>query len=270
KFIHNGYGIDIDTKSLEMFKLYGELKDLYSKIPKTKCLNCPGKKGVEADCCKVFSPPMLLIEFLHILRSIEDDSEEERKDLYYRCFESYLNPSYEKRCVLLNDDNQCIVYNTRPFSCRMFGLYEEQEWEDRLKSITEEIKINETSETPDEENVPFAKQCKGIKIKKKKEKIKSITKGTSDYIYKHIHYLDINVFPEELAKDAAAVVMGSYTYLPFVAQYLLMQIGQEKLDNLATMKITVRKLEKEDKLKFAKNMGEIDDFLKIVKKEIFK
>jgi len=28
KFLHNGYGIEIDTKSLELFKLYNELKNL--------------------------------------------------------------------------------------------------------------------------------------------------------------------------------------------------------------------------------------------------
>ena len=263
KFLHNGYGIEIDTKSLESFKLYNELKNLYNKIPKTKCLNCPGKSMVEADCCKVFSPPMLLIEFLNIIKAIEDNPEEEKKDLYFRCFKSYLNPAYEKKCVLLNDKDQCTIYNARPFACRMFGLYEEKEWEDRLKSISLETGV-------DQEKMPFAKQCDRVEIKKKKTKVKNITKGTSDHIFKLIHYLDINIFPENLAKESAGIVMGSYTYLPFDTHYLLMQIGQEKLDNLATMKDMSRKLKKKDALLFAKNQKEINDFLEIIKKEIFK
>lgn len=263
KSYHNGFGIDIDTGSLETIKLINDLNDLYKKIPKTKCINCPGKKGVEADCCKVFSPPMLLIEFVHILKSIERNSEEELKDLYYRCFESYLNPSHEKRCVLLNDDDQCIVYDARPFSCRMFGLYEEKEWENRLKDISIETGL-------DQKNVPFAKQCDGIQIKKKKVKVKNITRGMSNYIYKHIHYLDINLFPEEWIKDAAALVMGSYTYLSFDAQYLLMKAGQEKLESLAIMKTRSRRLKENDEVAFLKDKAEIKDLLDNVKKEIFK
>jgi len=258
--IHNGYGINIDPSSLECIKIYGKLEDLYRRIPKTKCFQCPNKTCVEADCCKTFSPPMLLIEFTQIMRIVSEQTEDEKKNLYYKCFESFLDPGFIKPCPLLDKDYQCSVYASRPFSCRMFGLYDKNEWDERLKSVSLEIGKKK-------EDVPFNKQCDGVKVKKK-QKIKTISRISSDWIFKQIHELDIELFPENVKRQATDIVMGSYTYLPFDAHHLLMSIGQQKLDDLSVIKIKSRQLKKKDQLLFLEHKEEVIKLLKIIKEGI--
>lgn len=257
-FIHNGYGIEVDFDSLEFKVNINKLKsDVYRKIPKTKCIQCPGKEGVEADCCKTFSPPMLLIEFVHIMRLLEKRTKEERGYLYFECFKSFLEPGHIEPCPLLDNEGMCSVYEARPFSCRMFGQYDEDEWDERLENVSIELGM-------EKEKVPFYKQCEGVELKKK-QKIKKITKESSDHIFRKIYDLDIELFPKEVRQQARDVVMGSYTYLPFDAHYLLMTIGQEKLEDLTSMKIKSRQLKREDPLLYMKHKKEIEDFLKVIK-----
>jgi Fe-S-cluster containining protein len=183
------------------------------------------------------------------------------KNIFFNCFESFLNPDYVKPCILLNDI-LCSVYETRPFSCRMFGLYDRTEWEERLNSVKIETGLKE-------EDIPFYKQCEGISIKKR-QNIKTIKKEVSDIIFKNIHQLDIDLFHKEDKENAYEIVMGSYTYIPFDAHFLLMKIGQEKLEDLALMKIRLRKLKEQDRLQYIKFKKEVDEFLLTLKAEIYK
>jgi Fe-S-cluster containining protein len=236
KFHHPDYGIDIDTHSLQSIKLLGQLKKIYEKIPQTKCLKCPDKSGVEADCCKMFSPPMLLIEFINMLNILEIKSRKELNELLYYCYESFINPNYTKPCILL-EETICKVYNARPFSCRMFAQYDDKEWEDRLKAISKELNL-------DTKDVPFCKQCNGIKIKQK-SKIKSISKEKSDNIFRSIHALDIELFDDK--NKGYETVMKSMTYLPFDAHFLCFSVGPDLLDQLALIKIQMRNLKNQGK-----------------------
>jgi len=259
KFEYHACDRMLDTNSKEAKEKYETLRKLYKKIPPTKCLVCPGKKGVEADCCKTFSPPLLLVEFMAILDQLEDQTEEEAKDLLFRCHESFLDPGFTKKCVLL-EGLLCSVYQARPYSCRMFGVTPHEEWVERLGKKAEETGL------PSEE-IPFAEQCEGIKIKKK-SKIKKISKESSNLIYKAIHDLDISLFEDFYLGEG--VVMGSMTYLPFDAHYLSVFIGPESLDILADIKIDLRKSKQSgNEEEYAKKVKNVQEFLEEIKEKIY-
>ncbi len=260
KFFHPYYEIEVDTDDLKLISLIGKLKEEYKKIPNTKCLNCPGKCGVEADCCKVFSPPMLFIEFISILRNISKLPKEELKKIHYQCFESYLNSDLAKPCMLLKE-NLCSVYNERPLSCRLFGLYPQKEYNERLDRIQKELDI-------DISEIPFNKQCENIKSSGQK----AVQTETSKRIHGNMHDIDVQLFDNP--QVGSYFVYNTQTYLPFDAHWLLLHLGAEKLQDLTVMKLNLMSLR--DKLK----AGEIDkdqvleaeshvkEFLSTIKKSI--
>jgi len=266
KFEHPGYYTEIDTDDLETIKLFVQLDEIYKGIPKTKCLQCPLKSNVQADCCKVFSPPMYLVEFLNIFRKMEDFTKEQKMEIVSKCIDSVLDPQIIKPCLLL-DGLLCSVYGGRPFSCRMFGVYSQVEWKGRLKSYSHQLGI------PPEE-IPFFEQCKGVEvIKKKKSGVPAvISKDKSDDMFDRIQRLDISLFKDRAC--GTSVVYSTATYIPFDAHYLQIIIGPENLENLVTMKISLRKNEnlfEEGEIsekEYKKIKKEVKDFASIVKESM--
>ena len=120
-------------------------KDVYNKIPESKCLGCPvngGKGGrITAECCKKASPPMYFIEFMYVYNHIQVSwSKDKRKQLIFGAFRDILNPSREKPCLLLdNDTNRCGVYKARWSNCRTYGMISETEWESRGRAWIKEL-----------------------------------------------------------------------------------------------------------------------------------
>ena len=259
KFNYHICDRELDTKSKEVSVLFEKLQEVYKKIPPTRCHACPGKDGVEADCCNVFSPPILLIEFMAILNELENQTEEEVKELIYKCYESFLEPSIVKRCVLL-DGKKCTVYDVRPFSCRMFGVTSPVEWKKRLAKMSESVGIPEKS-------IPFAEQCRGIKVKPK-GKPRIISTEMSNFVFRVIHDLDIKLFKD--ADLGRYFVMDSLTYVPFDAHYLLLFIGPDNLDTLASIKIDLRKSKVSgNEEEYKKKLDNVEEFLRKIMKGIF-
>ncbi|HUS51036.1 MAG TPA: hypothetical protein VMZ91_12785 [Candidatus Paceibacterota bacterium] len=265
-FFHPEYKIEIDTDIFDLKIAIKDLNDIYKKIPDTKCLHCPGKDKVEADCCKCFSPPMLLIEFLNILTKLEKEDKEFQKKFTVECMNSFLNPEYENQCLLM-ENVFCKYYEQRPFSCRMFGQYSDFEWRDKIKTMEEQYIV-------DPKKLPFYKQCKNIQNKSKK----ILKKGDSDYLFKSIYNIDLNVFNMFKEKNKPSLgplfVFSSKTYLPIYTHLLLIKIGPDLLEQLAIVKLSGRKdydlyLENEiTKEKYMEKKKGIEDFFQIIKKSI--
>lgn len=260
KFFHPYYEILVDTSDLNFVSLLGKLNEYYKKIPNTKCINCPGKCGVEADCCKSFSPPMLFIEFIAILKTMASLPKEKLKEVHYNCFASYLNPEQAKPCMLLKE-TLCSVYAQRPLACRLFGLYPKKEYEDRLDRVSKELKVS-IDETP------FAKQCQNIES----SGTKTVPTETSQKIFENIHELDVQLFEDRAV--GKYFVYGTKTYMPFDAHWLLLHIGPDELQNLTAIKLNLRDLRKS--LKDGKVSKEdvdvaeeqVKEFLESIKKSI--
>lgn len=265
KFIHPHFGIEINTKDEKVQNMIKRLKDLYSELPNAKCLQCPGQCSVTAECCKVFSPPMNLVEFVHIMTNIGELTQEQKSNLAVKCVDSFVNPDYFKACTLLNDVN-CSVYNERPLACRLFGVYVEAEYEERVRKVSAKI--------PEYVDIPFKKQCRNLEYTDGK---REIFRGHSDRIFKQIHELDMEFFSSLSSEQAKDIVMSSLTYMPFEAHYLSVVIGPDALDLLAEMKMSLRKakdaymLDKSNipnNLAFKKKEQQVKDFLEEIKKNI--
>lgn len=265
KFIHPHFGIKINTEDEKVQKMLGKLKELYSELPSANCLQCPGKCSVTAECCKVFSPPMNLVEFVHIMTNIGELTQKQKTDLALKCVDSFVNPDYFKACTLLDGVN-CSVYHERPLACRLFGVYVEAEYEERVRKVSAKI--------PEYVDIPFKKQCRNLDYTNGK---REIFRAHSDRIFKQIHELDMEFFSTISKAEAKDLVMSSLTYMPFEAHYLSVVIGPDALDLLAEMKMSLRKTKDaymSDKsnvpnnLAFKKKEKQVKDFLDEIKKSI--
>ena len=255
-------GLNIDFTDLQTLKILGDLSSLYKKIPDTKCLHCPAKKNISADCCKTFSPPMFLIEFVNIYRQIEKRTKEEKLQIILSCFESFVNPALEKKCVLLSK-NRCLYYEQRHTSCRLFGQYSKKEYGDRLDLLAQELDV------PANE-IPFHDQCLNIKV----DKNKNISKAESDEIFKKIRDLDVLLFPDRMM--GKRIVDTTMTYIPFDAHMLASIIGYDNMEKLTDVKLMMRGANEKLKNKeisaeeFEKTKKNFESFCEIFREALLK
>lgn len=268
RFYHEHFGLNIpNIDSPEFSHIFVELKKQYSRIPNTKCLFCPGCEIVVATCCKNFNPAMNLVEFMSILKIINSEwTDEDRKKLLYKCFETYLNPNMIKPCPLLAEDNRCPVYMGRPSGCRYYGQYSKKSWNERMKSVSNRLGVSI-------DKLPMkGEQCSNIAIEGKKRH-EAISKETEDDSFEKIFMLDKHLFDDEISSNF--IVNQGLTYLTFDAHYLLYRTGPDNLEVLTDirMKLDEKKekfengeLEEED---LREEEKKVEDFLKEVKKNIF-
>lgn len=223
KFFHSHFQINIDTDDFTL--LFNKINSQYDRIPATKCLFCPSNKSVVATCCKVYHPPMFLAEFLQILLIIVNWSDDRRKQLLIKCFESYLNPELAKPCVLL-DGYLCSVYKARPTSCRLYSQYSSKSWSDRLKNVKNILGIEDKSLLP-----MNGEQCQNIEFTGNQ---KRLSRGDEDEIFARIQAQDVKLFHDK--KIGLDLVYSSATYLPFDAHYLLISTGPDNLETLTDIR----------------------------------
>jgi len=258
KIKYEFFKVEVETKDKSFKRVNKKLNQLYDQLPVTKCLNCPGKCGVEADCCKTFSPPMLLIEFLNSINHINSNWDDEQKNnLLVKCLKSFMNIEKNKPCVLL-EEVLCSIYNARPLGCRLFGMYPDKEWEKRLHSIASQIKTNT-------ESLPFFKQCKNIEVEGDETEVDT---EKSDSIFEEMHKLDIQLFKDR--QFGKRMVDQTATYMPFETHYLCYRMGANFIQQLTDMKLGLRALQKNKMhvLEFRKKERDIKVFVDELEKVI--
>jgi Fe-S-cluster containining protein len=272
-FFNELFGIECDTASMKNKRILKKLNRYYEKIPATVCNFCPTKLSVEADCCKHFSPPMYLAEFISALKIIEKWSKDDKMDLLSACFESFINPDIVRPCPLLGSDNKCQIYSARPFSCRMYGQYPKSEWEKRLKQVSKDWEVSE-------DEIPMKDQCGCPNVDFLKKNIKPLTVEEENNIFQGITDLDIETVKENaLLKSIDGnferdIVYGGKTYMPFDTHYLLMFVGPDNLEKLADMRSIL--FEKKKQLKAGEIQeqdlvdarNQVEDFLSLMKNNI--
>lgn len=107
----------------------------YEKIPSSKCLHCPKHNHVIAQCCRKAAPPLYFIEFMNVYNYVwKNWSKEDRKNLFYKCYQNILSTESSKPCIFLDlETNKCQIYKERWINCRTYGMTPNVEWEDRAK-----------------------------------------------------------------------------------------------------------------------------------------
>lgn len=109
--------------------LFDQLNNLYHAIPEGECGGC-------ADCC-MESVETHWIEFLQVYHYLQDRPEL-LKQILPRLIRFYLLEGVEKsHCPFQLDDRRCAIYPVRPTPCRLFGQWNEEDYEENYQ-LTQE------------------------------------------------------------------------------------------------------------------------------------
>lgn len=129
----NPYNIDTSERNIRAPII--ALKVLYDGMPETTgCERCEEVNKENAIwCCRFLNPHMYYVEFLHIWEDIQNWSKEQRAALILRAIRSHLTTVIEKGCIAW--DGKCLVYERRPFACRMYGVISSESWEARIAAL---------------------------------------------------------------------------------------------------------------------------------------
>lgn len=110
-----------------------ELNKIYSKVPKGDCAGC-------ANCCQE-SVGASFAEAQMIIEDIKKMPETEKYKLLERIFEYYFEIyQLRKECPFLDADKRCGIYDSRPLNCRLYGHWDEKEYNENYKRLCIENK----------------------------------------------------------------------------------------------------------------------------------
>lgn len=215
----NPYNIDLTQSNIEGPLI--ALDVLYDGMPKTSgCETCKDINGDNAFwCCLTQNPSMYYVEFLKVLKDIGDNWTEERKiEFMLRAVRNYLDNSLSKGCIFY--DSECTIYNARPFSCRMYGVIPQDNWDKRWEALKKR-------QGDDFEAKP---QCPLVSASKK------ITSVMEDKWFEHIRRTEkrIGITPETV--DLHDLSGGSYR--TFHDHFLLEFFGEQLMGFLTDARMT--------------------------------
>jgi len=142
--------------------LKSKLAGIYNEI--NLQTTCEGK----CDCCKVAMPQMNYCEFLQVLNEIWDTEDTNGKidiiktsiEYFFRHdFDKWGKESLVKPCMLLAEDGKCRYYESRPLSCRMYGLWPEADYNTRVDKFEKAYEgLLKRDELPLHTQCPYVKR----------------------------------------------------------------------------------------------------------------
>ena len=213
-----------------MNKYIEKLYSIYKQLPESVgCIGC-GK------CCKVQYPHCYFIEFINIYNHINTNwNDHDKKELHIRCVEKYISNDLKKKCVFLDKNNKCKIYEQRDFNCRAFGIIPKKVYTERVKEAKKKF---------GNVNLPLQSQseCPG-----KIHPAIFIGKNKLHQLFTEIYDLDVKLgIPKEDLKEAN-------NYMTFHDHYLLnyYKTHRDILENLTNVKLNFSDEEKKD---FCKRM----------------
>lgn len=119
-----------------------ELDKIYSKVPSGDCIGC-------GNCCAE-SVGASFVEAEVIFDYLKSMDKEKRNKIIEKLL-VYIFDIYEMRdkCPFLGEDNRCEIYEVRPLNCRIFGHWNQREYEENLgrlkienQKIAKNIELN--------------------------------------------------------------------------------------------------------------------------------
>ena len=119
-------------------------------------------------CCKVAMPQMNYSEFSQLINEIWDNSSKSEKiemicnsvEYFFRNeFEKWGMESLVKPCMLLAEDGKCKYYESRPLNCRLYGLWPEKSYTERVDKFEKAYEgMLKRSELPLNTQCPYVKR----------------------------------------------------------------------------------------------------------------
>jgi len=225
------FGAKLDNTSL-FFPLQQLNTEVYTSLPKTECINCPGCSKVEAACCKIGGPKLRHIEFLNVYAYLEGNkdlgfkgwSPFERLQLLIDCVRYQIQDDTEdpiKPCLFLTENNLCSIYPVRWFQCRIYGQSPEGTWDDLVEDAVEE-----RSKVDDTEWLPMKNQCQNIEIKENKKLNEDVVNALRHNIKKLESQIGIY----------DAIIKSGETYLHFHEHLIIFLLGPDIMSQLSDLR----------------------------------
>jgi len=175
-----------------------KLAKIYASIPDGKCTGC-------ADCCSE-SVNVSFLEFSNIVENSLPSLSEPQFDALVKRVLSYYLLEWVKpqKCPFLDAGKKCIIYDTRPLPCRLFGTPTREAYEanyERIKrqniSIAKQIQDETGNKLP--KNIVHRKIdfCEGF------EPVKWLGQHEIESLYSKLVNLDGSLYFAGLIDDSA-------------------------------------------------------------------
>jgi len=183
------------------------------------------------ECCNVAMPQINYSEFVQIVITVwKEKSHEEILNVICKSLEYFFRYEYEKwgmdalikPCMLLGKDNMCTVYEDRPLSCRLYGLWPEEMYNKRVDKFTKAYEKYGLKK----EDLPLHSQCPLVK---RVDPSVALTEEVIDGLFKQLDDLD-----KKIGDFSEAQVRQKENYRTFHDWLLLNILGENWLSQLTT------------------------------------
>lgn len=196
----------------EKHGLLEELQRVYDRLPVTTCEKC-------ATCCTVPSPAYV-VEFLNMFRYLKKNLNDRIPGILERTIKFYFLEMVDLnvKCPFVNpEDNTCLVYPARPFTCRGYGLYEGDapKTRDEMKQLAEKYKKDYGLILPEEVVNYELPRCGRVKAADGKKIVPELLKISIADVAR----LEAGLFPME-------IVDSEYTFVPYPTHLALTVLGE--------------------------------------------
>jgi Fe-S-cluster containining protein len=213
-------------------------------------------------CCKVAMPQLNYCEFIQLLNKIWN-----KETLTYKIdtictaieyffkhdFEKWGMESLVKPCMFVEEDGTCRNYSDRPLSCRLYGLWPEDEYNRRVDKFEKAYEGLLTRE-----ELPLNTQCPNVK---RVDDSEELTIEIINSLYAILDRLDLR-----MQRFTESQVKNKENYRAFHDWFLYIFFGEEWLSTMTVFITGADKSAMEDQLeqikivirqKFAKGMPDI-------------
>lgn len=244
------------------------------KVKKTKHKKLPKKKRVQVDlkavlqgiynnvidlrttcngrceCCKVAMPTISYAEFSQLVTEIWDKEANETKiDVICKCIEYFFHYEFDKfgmetmikPCMLLDGNGHCEYYESRPLNCRLYGLWPEDMYKNRVDKFEKayEGKLKR-------EEIPLNTQCPHVK---RVDDSEELTEDVIEELFQALDDLDARV-----GYFSKAQIKQGENRRTFHDWMLLKIWGEDNLSSLTTLMLGLDKEGIEDQIKAFKDV----------------
>ena len=183
------------------------------------------------ECCKVAMPQINYSEFVQIATTIwKEQSHAEILDIICKSLEYFFRYEYDKwgmdalvkPCMFLGEDNMCTVYENRPLGCRMYGLWPEEMYNERVGKFAKAYEEHGLKR----EELPLHKQCPLVKRTNPEVELnEEVIEGL---------YTQLNELDKTTGEFSEVQVRQKENYRTFHDWLLLKILGEDWLSQLTT------------------------------------
>lgn len=201
------------------------------------------------ECCKVAMPQINYSEFVQIATTVwENKSHDEILSIICTSLEYFFRYEYDKwgmdslvkPCMFLDDNDLCTIYLDRPLNCRLYGLWPEKDYEDRVEKFAKAYEGHGLKR----EDLPLNKQCPFVKRVDPKE---VLTTEIIDGLFEQLDNLD------KTTGDFSDVqVRQKENYRTFHDWLLLKTLGEDWLAQLTAFILAADRSKMEDQIEALK------------------